>query len=110
MYEPIRLRGTTNRHVCSWLTIYARSVSKEEQLKANPLDAFGLSTGIDVALTTPVMTQQRKTIPETEGGLERPNIPHLLPHINSNLCWCDPIIQFKENGQLVMIHKEVTWN
>ena len=90
------------------LQIIARSVSKEEHLKANPLDEFGLSTGIDVAVQ-PDMTQPRKTNLETEGGLEWPNVPHLL-HINSNLCWCDPIIQSKENGQLVMIHNEVTWN
>jgi hypothetical protein len=44
------------------LQFIVTSVSKEEQLKANPLDGFGLSTGIDVAVTTPGMTQQLKTI------------------------------------------------
>ena len=77
---------------------------------ANRLDKFALSAGIYFAVNTPDMRQQRKTILKTKGGLERPNIPNLLPHINSGGCWCDPIIKFNEDGELVMIHKEVTWN
>lgn len=33
-----------------------------------------------------------------------------LAHIDSELCWCDPIIDFDEMGQQSVIHNEVTWN
>jgi hypothetical protein len=33
-----------------------------------------------------------------------------LAHIDSELCWCDPIIDFDEIGQQSVIHNEVTWN
>jgi hypothetical protein len=33
-----------------------------------------------------------------------------LAHINSELCWCDPILEFDEHGQQSLTHNEVTWN
>jgi hypothetical protein len=33
-----------------------------------------------------------------------------LAHVDSELCWCDPIIDFDEIGQQSIIHNEVTWN
>jgi len=33
-----------------------------------------------------------------------------LPHINSEACWCDPILDFDEDGNKSLTHKEVTWN
>ena len=33
-----------------------------------------------------------------------------LAHIDSELCWCDPIIDFDEIGKQSIIHNEVTWN
>jgi hypothetical protein len=33
-----------------------------------------------------------------------------LSHIDSELCWCDPIVEVDESGSEVMVHKEVTWN
>jgi hypothetical protein len=57
------------------------------------------------------MREQRKAILKAKGGLERSDIPNPLPHIDSNWCWCEPLIKFnKEDGELVLIHKEVTWN
>jgi hypothetical protein len=37
-------------------------------------------------------------------------MPIGLSHIDSDLCWCDPIVEIDENGQGVVIHREVTWN
>jgi hypothetical protein len=37
-------------------------------------------------------------------------MPIGLSHIDSDLCWCDPIAEVDENGEEVVIHKEVTWN
>ena len=37
-------------------------------------------------------------------------VANQLTHINSDLCWCDPIIEIDENEREVVIHKEVTWN
>jgi hypothetical protein len=33
-----------------------------------------------------------------------------LTHINSEFCWCDPIIEADEHGRTVVLHKEVTWH
>jgi hypothetical protein len=33
-----------------------------------------------------------------------------LAHINSELCWCDPILEFDEYGNQSLTHNEVTWN
>jgi hypothetical protein len=33
-----------------------------------------------------------------------------LAHINSELCWCDPILEFDEDGTQSLTHNEVTWN
>ncbi len=33
-----------------------------------------------------------------------------LAHINSELCWCDPILEFDEDGNQSLTHNEVTWN
>jgi hypothetical protein len=40
-------------------------------------------------------------------AMERAN---KLSHINSDLCWCDPMVDVDESGDEVVIHKEVTWN
>lgn len=36
--------------------------------------------------------------------------PIELAHINSELCWCDPILDFDEDGNQSLTHNEVTWN
>jgi hypothetical protein len=33
-----------------------------------------------------------------------------LAHVESQLCWCDPIIEIDEYGREVVVHKEVTWH
>jgi hypothetical protein len=37
-------------------------------------------------------------------------MPIGLRHIDSDLCWCDPIIEVDEIGERVVLHREVTWN
>jgi hypothetical protein len=32
------------------------------------------------------------------------------PHIDSDLCWCDPIVELYEDGDLRVLHKQVTWH
>ena len=34
----------------------------------------------------------------------------LLSHIDSDLCWCDPIVECERDGRQLVIHKEVMWN
>jgi hypothetical protein len=34
----------------------------------------------------------------------------VLRHMESELCWCDPIIRTDEDGEALVIHREVTWN
>ena len=33
-----------------------------------------------------------------------------LAHVESELCWCDPIVEVDEYGRKVVMHKEVTWH
>jgi hypothetical protein len=37
-------------------------------------------------------------------------MPIGLDHLNSDFCWCDPIIDVDENGQEVVLHRQVMWN
>ena len=37
-------------------------------------------------------------------------MPAGLSHVDSDLCWCDPLFEVDENGNLVVIHREITWN
>ncbi len=51
------------------------------------------------------MRYQRKTILKlNHGRLERQNIANPPPHIDSDWC-CVTIIEFNEDGHLLMIHK-----
>lgn len=37
-------------------------------------------------------------------------VANQLAHIESELCWCDPIVEMDEYSQKVVMHKEVTWH
>ena len=41
-------------------------------------------------------------------------VPSELPvgpeHLDSNLCWCDPITELDDNGQEIVLHRQVIWN
>ena len=37
-------------------------------------------------------------------------MPIGLNHLESDFCWCDPIIDVDENGQEVVLHGQVMWN
>jgi hypothetical protein len=39
-----------------------------------------------------------------------PEVAHQLAHVESEFCWCDPIVEVDEYGQKVVIHKEITWH
>jgi hypothetical protein len=58
-----------------------------------------------------MMRHERKlTLRDKYGRLERLDISNLLSHIDSDLCWCDPVVEFNEYGDHRIIHMEVTWN
>jgi hypothetical protein len=44
------------------------------------------------------------------GRLKRLDISDPPVHIDSDLCWCDPTVEFNADGDERVIHKEVTWN
>jgi len=57
------------------------------------------------------MKHQRKAITEHDyKRLESTDASPPLAHIHSVWCWCDPLIELKEDGDEFVIHKEVTWN
>lgn len=33
-----------------------------------------------------------------------------LNHLESDFCWCDPIIDVDEDGREIVLHRHVTWN
>jgi hypothetical protein len=37
-------------------------------------------------------------------------VANQLAHVESELCWCDPIVEIDEYGQKVVMHKKVTWH
>jgi hypothetical protein len=37
-------------------------------------------------------------------------MPVGLSHLNSDFCWCDPVIEVDENGKEAVLHKQVTWH
>lgn len=48
-----------------------------------------------------MMTDAIVTKEETSEGLR---------HMQSQFCWCEPVIALDENGKQVLVHQEVTWN
>jgi hypothetical protein len=37
-------------------------------------------------------------------------MPVGLNHLESDFCWCDPVVEVDENGKEAVVHKQVTWN
>ena len=37
-------------------------------------------------------------------------MPIGLNHLDSNFCWCDPLVEEDESGGEVVVHRQVTWN
>lgn len=35
-------------------------------------------------------------------------MPIGLSHIDSDFCWCDPIVELDEKGKAVAIHRDIT--
>ena len=43
-------------------------------------------------------------------ALVQVELPVGLTHLDSDLCWGDPIVEVDENGRHVLLHRQVTWN
>ena len=37
-------------------------------------------------------------------------MPVGLNHLDSDFCWCDPMVEVDDKGQEVVLHRQVTWN
>jgi hypothetical protein len=37
-------------------------------------------------------------------------LPIGLNHLDSDFCWCDPIIEVEDDGEEAVLHRQVTWN
>jgi hypothetical protein len=55
-------------------------------------------------------TQRKPILRAMYGRSERLDITEPPPHIDSDLCWCDPIVELYEDGDLRVLHMEVTWH
>ena len=33
-----------------------------------------------------------------------------LAHVESQFCWCDPVVEIDEYGQKIVVHIEMTWH
>ena len=67
--------------------------------------AHHLLNGLNAGGTT-MISKQHLTSPDTIEASDDIQ----LAHINSELCWCDPILEFDEDGNQSLTHNEVTWN
>lgn len=38
------------------------------------------------------------------------DLPIGLNHLDSDFCWCDPIIEVDEKGREFVLHRQVAWN
>jgi hypothetical protein len=37
-------------------------------------------------------------------------MPIGLNHLDSDFCWCDPMVEIDDEGEEVVLHRQVTWN
>lgn len=37
-------------------------------------------------------------------------LPIGLNHLDSDFCWCDPMIEVDDDGEETVLHRQVTWN
>jgi hypothetical protein len=37
-------------------------------------------------------------------------MPVGLKHLDSDFCWCDPIIEVNDDGEETVVHRQVQWN
>jgi len=37
-------------------------------------------------------------------------LPVGLKHLDSDLCWCDPLVEMDDLGREIVIHRQVSWN
>jgi len=37
-------------------------------------------------------------------------MPIGLNHLDSGFCWSDPIVEVDDNGQEIVLHRQVAWN
>jgi hypothetical protein len=44
------------------------------------------------------------------GNSNSTEVANQLAHVESELCWCDPIVEVDEYGRKIVMHKEVTWH
>ena len=33
-----------------------------------------------------------------------------LKHVDSQFCWCEPVVELDDEGDEVLMHRQVTWN
>ena len=33
-----------------------------------------------------------------------------LKHVDSQFCWCEPVVDVDDDGDEVLVHRQVTWN
>ena len=43
-------------------------------------------------------------------GLPTEAMPIGLQHLDSESCWCDPLIETDRDGEISVIHRQVIWN
>jgi hypothetical protein len=108
-FARIRTSYVLNAHLKS------RPVRNYRTLRANCWDNLVWGAGTYFATLAAIggvtMRHQRKMpLRVNYGRLERLDISEPPTHIDSDLCWCDPVVEFNEDGDPRVIHKEVTWN
>jgi hypothetical protein len=53
-------------------------------------------------------TEDRNMTPHAAPSV--PETPVRLKHTESQFCWCEPVTEWEDDGQEIVVHREVTWN
>lgn len=53
-----------------------------------------------------MIANRTRNVPETPAN-QTPIGPR---HMESDFCWCEPIVETDEDGEEVIVHREITWN
>jgi hypothetical protein len=53
-----------------------------------------------------MFTNRTRNLPEMPAN----QTPIGPSHIDSDFCWCEPVVETDEDGEEVVVHREITWN
>ncbi len=53
-----------------------------------------------------MIANRTRTVPERPAS-QTPIGPR---HVDSDICWCEPMVETDEDGEEIVVHREILWN